>query len=164
MAWRTNSTPRRLTGTDPAFAIIRADEGLRLDAYRDTANIPTIGWGHSGPDVRMGMTISEAQALAFLVADTAHAAAAVDAVTHDVQTGNNQFSAMVSLTFNIGATAFRSSSVLRDHREGEPAAAASAFLMWDKSHVNGKLVVLAGLLRRRKEEAALYLKPDGVRA
>ncbi len=149
---------------DAGLNIVRIDEGLRLDAYRDTAGIATIGYGHTGPDVHMGMVISEAQALIFLRADTAHAAQAVFNATHDVPTTDNQFSAMVSLTFNIGAAAFRGSSVLRDHREGEPGAAASAFQMWDKSHVNGRLVVLAGLLRRRKEEAALYLKPDGVPA
>lgn len=142
------------------LSLIRANEGLRLTAYRDTARILTVGYGHTGPDVHMGQTITEAQAVSLLMADTAHAAAAVDMTTHDVSTSGNQFSAMVSLAFNIGTGAFRSSSVLRFHREGTFWGAAHAFELWDKSHVNGALVVLPGLLQRRKEEAALYLKPD----
>jgi lysozyme len=64
---------------------------------------------------------------------------------------------MVSLAFNIGAAGYRSSTVLRRHRAGAYRAAADAFLLWDKAHVDGQLVTVAGLLNRRKAEMALYL-------
>jgi lysozyme len=64
---------------------------------------------------------------------------------------------MVSLAFNIGSRAFRSSTVLRQHRAGNYAAAADAFLMWDKDHQDGQLVVVPGLLGRRRMERAYYL-------
>ena len=80
--------------------------------------------------------------------------------TDDVPTGENQFAAMVSLCFNIGSGNFKTSSVLRRHREGDDAAAADAFLLWDKAHVDGELVELDGLLRRREAERTLYLTAD----
>ncbi len=141
---------------DAALSIIRIDEGLRLVAYVDAPGW-AVGYGHAGPDVHEGLTITEARAVELLRADVEYAASAVDKFTHDVLTSDNQFSAMASLTFNIGTGAFRTSDVLRLHRAGSPAAAAGAFLVFDKAHVNGQLVFRGGLLRRRKEEAALYL-------
>jgi len=103
------------------------------------------------------MTITEDQAMAFLREDLGQAEAAVDAATSSVETDDNQFAAMVSLCFNIGSGNFRTSSVLRQHLAGNPAAAADAFLMWDKAHVDGGLQVVQGLLNRRQRERELYL-------
>ena len=135
--------------------IIKSGESCRLTTYLDPAGIPTQGWGHT--PATMGQTISQAEADALLVSDIAWAAAAVDGATHDVSTTDNQFSAMCSFCYNVGAGAFRGSSVLRLHRAMKYQGAADAFLMWNRSHVDGKLVVLAGLTRRREEERALYL-------
>jgi len=74
---------------------------------------------------------------------------------------DNQFAAMVSLTFNIGTGAFLGSTVLHQHKAGNFEAAADAFLLWDKAHINGKLVVVPGLLNRRIDERALYLRGGG---
>jgi lysozyme len=106
------------------------------------------------------MAITEDQALAFLREDLGQAEAAVDAAASSVATDDNQFAAMVSLCFNIGSGNFRTSSVLRMHRAGDPAAAADAFLLWDKAHVNGELKEVDGLKRRRERERELYLAPD----
>ncbi len=144
---------------EAGLALVRRDEGLKLTAYRDGAGVLTIGYGHTGPSVTLGETITEAQAIVLLEADLGQAQYAVDDRTHDVATTDMQFSAMVSLCFNIGIGAFRTSSVLRFHRLGRTKIAADSFLLWDKAHVNGKLVVLPGLLRRREEERALYLTP-----
>ncbi|HEY3620417.1 MAG TPA: lysozyme [Candidatus Sulfotelmatobacter sp.] len=139
--------------------LIASSEGLRLNAYRDVAGIWTIGYGHIG-GVGPGMAITEDQALAFLREDLGQAEAAVDAAASSVATDDNQFAAMVSLCFNIGSGNFRTSSVLRLHRAGNPAAAADAFIMWDKAHVNGELKEVDGLKRRRERERELYLAPD----
>ena len=143
---------------DAGLALIERNEGLRVAAYRDIAGIWTIGYGHTGSDVHAGLVITAERATELLRQDVGHAEAAVDAATHDVPTTDNQFSAMVSLAFNIGVAAFRKSSVLRIHRAGNYATAADAFLLWDKAHVNGTLVTVHGLLRRRGEERALYLQ------
>lgn len=137
------------------LALVQRNEGTKLIAYQDVAGIWTIGTGHTPS--HQGQVITMAQANALLLADTAHAAAAVDGATRDVATTDNQFSAMVSLAFNIGTGAFKGSSVLRYHRAKQYQAAADAFLRWNKAHVDGALVTVKGLTRRREEERALYL-------
>ncbi len=138
--------------------IIKTGEGLRLQAYLDPVGIWTIGYGHT--PAQPASVVTQAQANALLIADTAHAAAAVYGATHDVATTDNQFSAMVSLAFNIGVGAFRGSTVLRRHRELAYQEAADAFLMWNKGHINGGLVVIPGLAKRRAQERELYLMKD----
>ncbi len=146
---------------DAGLTIIKTGEGLRLTAYQDIRGIWTIGWGHT--PARSGQVITQAQADQLLLNDIAHSASAIDALTHDVAATENQFSAMVSLAFNIGTGVgsqvggFAHSSVLRFHRQGAYAAAGAAFLLWDKSHVDGKLIVVKPLLKRRQQEEALYL-------
>lgn len=137
------------------LALIESCEGLELTAYQDPAGIWSIGYGHT-PSYE-GQTITDVDAAELLAADVGWACACVYGATHDVPTTDNQFSAMVSIAYNIGAGAFRSSSVLRLHREDDSANAARAFLLWDKMHVNGNLVLSAGLLRRRELERDLYL-------
>ena len=135
--------------------LIKEFEGYRSEAYQDVVGIWTIGYGHIR-GVRPGMTITEEQAAQFLRQDLAHAEASVDHMTSPAPTTNNQFAAMVSLCFNIGSGNFKTSSVLRLHRERDYTSAADAFLRWDKAHVNGQLEEVAGLLRRRQAEKALY--------
>lgn len=60
---------------------------------------------------------------------------------------------MVSLAFNIGTSAFATSTLLKKHLAGDYAGAAAQFARWNKA--GGK--VLAGLTKRRAAEAALYL-------
>lgn len=138
---------------DLGLQIIKRNEGLRLTSYQDTGGVWTIGFGHTPS--HPGQSISLDQAEALLASDIAWAEDAVYGATHTVLTTANQFSAMVSLTFNIGANAFRRSTVLRRHTEGANMAAADAFLLWNQD--NGE--VLKGLVRRREEERELYLNP-----
>jgi GH24 family phage-related lysozyme (muramidase) len=70
----------------------------------------------------------------------------------DAPTTENQFSALVSLAYNIGVGALGRSTVLKRHLDGDYEGAAKAFAMWNKG--GGR--VLKGLVRRRKEEADLY--------
>jgi lysozyme len=141
---------------DAGLTLIKNAEGLRLTAYQDVAGIWTIGYGHTG-GVTPGETITQAQADQFLVADLQTAEAAVQADAGNAPTTDNQFGAMVSLCYNIGSGAFRTSTVLKQHIQGNTQAAADAFLLWDKSTIDGKLQVVQGLLNRRKAEQALYL-------
>ncbi len=147
---------RAITGA--GLNLIESFEGLRLQSYQDVAGIWTIGYGHIR-GVSAGMTITEAQATAFLRQDAADAEQSVDSSCAGVPTTDNQFAAMVSLCFNIGRGNFKQSSVLKSHRAGDTAAAAEAFLKWDKAHVDGALVVVAGLHNRRDKEKAFYLLP-----
>jgi lysozyme len=72
----------------------------------------------------------------------------------------NELAAMTCLAYNIGLGAFRKSTVLRAHNRGDSQAASRAFNLFNKA--GGK--VFDGLVRRRAEEGALYLKPVAVTA
>lgn len=134
--------------------LIESFESCSLAAYQDIAGVWTIGWGHTR-GVYPGMTMTLDQADETLLLDIG--AAEVVVQSRDLVCTENEYGAMVSLCFNIGAGNFIGSTVLRDHEAGNKAAAANAFLLWDKAHVDGQLVVVAGLLRRRKAERGLYL-------
>jgi lysozyme len=141
---------------DAGLTLIKRFEGLKLDAYQDVAGIWTIGYGHIR-GVQPGMHITPEQADDALSDDLAAAENAVGSATAKFQTSDNQYSAMVSLCFNIGSGNFRASTLLREHIAGEFGAAANAFLMWNKSRVHGVLQPVDGLTRRREAERTLYL-------
>lgn len=143
--------------TKAGLEIIKRNEGCRLTAYRDVVNVLTIGWGHTGPEVRDGLTITQAQADAWLASRLANEfEPGVLKALAGAPVTDNQFSAMTSLAYNIGVGGFAGSTLARQHRAGNYQAAADAFLSWNKA--GGQ--VLAGLDRRRGEERALYLTPD----
>ena len=132
---------------------IRGFEGERLTAYPDpaTGGDPwTIGVGHTGPEVKRGLTITEAQSAAYLVADLARFETAVNAATP--VTTQAQFDAMVSLCFNIGASAFARSTLVKKHNAGDYDGAARQFVVWNRAA--GR--VMPGLTRRREAEARMY--------
>lgn len=145
--------PRRIN--KEGFALIRNFEGLRLKAYPDpgTGGDPwTIGYGHTGPDVKKGLVITVERADDLLMADLSRFERCV--ADNCGTATDNQFSAMVSLCFNIGCGAFEESTLLRLHRAGKYDAAAAQFDKW----VRGGGRVLPGLVKRRAAERALYSK------
>ena len=107
----------------------------------------------------MGDTITQEQADAFLVEDLAEFEEAVS--RHVVAPLNdNEFSALVSLVYNIGPGAFSRSTLLKHLNDGRRQAAADQFLVWVNGKVKGVRVVLRGLVSRRKAERELFLKPE----
>lgn len=135
------------------IAIMQFFENYRPNAYYDQHGVPTIGYGHTGPDVQMGMTCTLDQALAWFAKDLAWAERAVtDLVT--VPLTQHQFDALVSFTYNAGRGALASSSLLTSLNAGDMSAVADMFLAWD--HIQG--VVNTGLQRRRVLERALFLE------
>jgi len=131
-------------------------EGCRLAAYQDQVGVWTIGYGHTGPEVVAGLTITQAQAEAYLAADVQSAAACVNRLVA-VQLTQEEFDALVDFVFNLGQGAFASSTLLRLLNAGSFAAAAEQFVQWDRA---GGAVV-AGLLRRRQAETALFNQEAG---
>lgn len=139
--------------------IIKHFEGVRTTAYQDSVGVWTIGYGHTSaagdPQVYAGLTITLDQAEQILRKDLGIFEKGVsDAVK--VTTNDDQFSAMVSFSFNVGLGAYRDSTLLRKHHAGDFAGAADEFLRW--VYAGGQ--VLPGLQRRRNAERALYLSQD----
>jgi lysozyme len=140
--------------TNPAgLDLIKSFEGLRLIGYRCPAGIPTVGYGHTGPEVRVGRRITEEQANTYLINDVSRFERGVTDAIGTTPTTENEFSAMVSLAYNIGLGAFGKSSVLRHHKAGHRLRAAASFLLWVKAA--GK--TLPGLVRRRNAERRMFL-------
>lgn len=136
------------------LAFIRHFEGLRLQLYRDSAGKLTIGIGHlvrPGEDFQGGITV--AQAYAMLRQDVQVAVRAVHRLVKVTLT-QNQFDALVSFVYNLGAEEFAQSTLLRLLTEGKYQAAADQFPRWD--HAAGKVV--DGLLVRRRAERELFLR------
>ena len=147
---------RRMDISISGIDAIKEHEALRLTKYRDQGGKWTIGYGHLiGPFESFPGPITEERALTLLVKDLADAESAVNALV-SVPITQEQYDALVSLTFNIGAGAFRTSSVLRRLNAGDSSGAAEAFALWNKVNIGGRLMASAGLSARRASEAALF--------
>ncbi len=140
--------------SDNCYNLIKRFEGCKLTAYPDpgTGGDPwTIGYGHT-KDVRPGLSITQAQADAYLVKDAQWAADAVnEKVTVDLS--QNQFDALVCFVFNIGGTNFAKSTLLRKLNAGDTLGASLEFLKWNKAG----MTELPGLTKRRAAEQSLFL-------
>jgi len=138
--------------------LLKRWEGCRLKAYRDSVGVLTVGFGHTSaagpPIVKEGMTITQQEAEDILVRDLVKYEAAVSKALKRTP-NENQFSAMVSLCYNIGPGAFAGSSVVRQFNGGNTLTAADSFLLWNKA--GG--VILAGLAKRRADERKLFMTP-----
>ena len=127
-----------------AITLLQRFEGLRLLSYVDPAGVATIGYGHTGADVSVGMQITRETAEALLREDADRAARCVDDHV-DVVLLPSQRAALVSLVYNIGCDAFAKSTLLKRLNEGHARAAAQEFVRW--VHAGGQ--VLPGLVTRR---------------
>lgn len=134
-------------------ALTEESEELKLEAYQDCDGVLTIGWGHTGPDVHVGMKITQEEAVAMLEHDVAWACATVHRLVR-VNLNQNQFDALVDFIFNEGAPRFASSTLLRLLNQADYAGAARQFGVW----VFGGGRRLDGLVTRRGREAALFLE------
>ena len=137
------------------YEIIKQFEGLRLEAYKCPADVWTIGYGHTNK-VKSGDAITEGEADILLALDVQEAERAVSSYV-DVDINQNQFDALVSFVYNLGAGNFKSSTLLKKLNQGDYLGAANEFHRWNKA--GGK--VLRGLVRRREAEANLFI---GVKA
>ncbi|MDE7322631.1 MAG: glycoside hydrolase family protein [Lachnospiraceae bacterium] len=136
--------------------LIKEFESCRLTAYQDIAGVWTIGYGHTG-GVSSGMTISQAQAEAYLKSDLARFEKAVNKYV-TVGITQNMFDALVSFTFNLGEGSLANSTLLKKLNAGDVSGAANEFDKW--VYASGK--VSNGLVRRRAAEKALFLNGAGV--
>jgi lysozyme len=135
------------------IALIKQFEGLRLARYLDAVGKPTIGYGHLIlPNERFTRPLTPAEAEALLRRDLRGAELNLRKLLH-VPVTQQQFDALMSFVFNLGAGRLRSSTLLRYLNAGSPAHAADQFLVWNKA--GGK--PLAGLTRRRQAERKLFL-------
>lgn len=132
------------------LALIKAFEGLKLNAYRCAAGVWTIGYGHT-LGVNPGDTLTEQAADLFLRQDAAVAEASVNRYVN-VPLTQNQFNALVSFVFNLGSGNFRNSTLLKKLNAGDYQGAGEELLRW----VRAGDTTLPGLVRRRAVEKTLF--------
>jgi lysozyme len=133
-------------------------EGARHVAYQDFAKkVWTICEGHTGPDVHAGMVATDAQCSGYLRQDLTAKAKAVLACTPSLAEHPGPFKAATDFAFNAGAGAYCGSTMAKRFAANDVTGGCIAFLAWDKARVNGKLVVVPGLLARRQAEMAMCL-------
>lgn len=130
--------------------LIKSFEGLRLSAYKCPADVWTIGYGTTA-GVKQGQTITKERADELLREDVARFEAQVLRLVK-VPLTQGQFDALTSFVYNLGAGNLGNSTLLRLLNAGDYKGAAAQFDRWNKA--GGK--VLAGLVRRRAAERALF--------
>ncbi|HHV8058517.1 TPA: lysozyme [Salmonella enterica] len=141
--------------SDSGLAALKREEGCKLTAYPDSRGIWTIGTGHTGKvdgvAIHRGMTITQDTAVRLLRDDLSWVERCIaDRVA--VVLNQNQYDALCSLIFNIGANAFIGSTVRRQLNAGNYTAAADAFLKWSRAGSNPTI-----LAPRRGRERAMFL-------
>jgi lysozyme len=137
------------------LALLKHHEGCKLEAYLCPAGVPTIGFGHTGSGVKLGQKISQHQADVILEHDLERFEDCVERSMKGRPLNENQFSALVSLCFNVGELNFVNSTLRKLALRGDFAGAAAEFGRW--VHGGGK--VLPGLVARRADERALFERP-----
>lgn len=166
--------PTSLRVSPAGIALIQEFEGYAkklpdgsVEAYADpgTGGAPwTIGWGsttdEAGQPIKRGTVWPKERAAARFADHVGEFAEKVWSLVKDVPTTQNQFDALVSFAYNVGADidadtiaeGLGDSTLLKKHRTGDYAGAQGQFAVWNKAA--GK--VMPGLTRRRAAEAELY--------
>jgi lysozyme len=137
--------------SDKGIKFLKYVEGVEHKAYIDSGGVATIGVGHTGPEVKLGLVWSDQQIEDSLKKDLKWAE---DAVNGDVACplNQNQYDALVSFVFNVGVHAFEQSTLLKLLNIGDTDGAMHQFMRWNMD--NGHVV--AGLTKRRGAEVALF--------
>ena len=143
--------------SDNGIRLIQEFEGLRLTSYLCSAGVPTIGYGATyypdGSKVKLGQTITKDHATQLLKDHVKEFEGSVIGLLNTTKVNQNQFDALVSFCFNLGAGNLAKSQLLRfvKANPNDPKIAAE-FAKWNRA--GGE--VSRGLVRRRKKEAELY--------
>lgn len=141
------------------ISAIAGYEGFVPHTYEDTVGVKTIGFGHTGPDVKDGQKITKAQAYELLVKDiNKH----WDSIKKSIRVPLHQYEAeaYTSFSYNVGAGNFRSSTLLKKLNLKDYAGACKQLLKWTRA--GGK--VLPGLVKRRQDEYQMCIGKSDAKA
>ena len=137
-------------------------EGIELEAYKCPAGVWTIGVGHTGyvdgKRIAEGLKITRDKAYDLLRGDTKKVEDYLAKQPFVGRLVQRQFDALVSFIFNVGISAFETSTMRRKLCTGaDDASVAEEFGRWVYGTVDGKKVILKGLVYRREKEAEKFL-------
>lgn len=137
--------------SQPGQLFIKNQEGLRLSAYQCSANVWTIGYGHTG-GVKPGMKIDKPTAEKLFLNDLKRVENILKALVK-VPLNQFQFDALASFVFNVGGGNFARSTLLRELNKGNYGAVPTQLRRW--VHGSGG-VKLKGLVLRREREIVIW--------
>lgn len=153
--------------SDKAKEMIKHHEGVRFKPYRCPALLWTIGVGHVLYPAQAKLKLDERNAVplnsednriwtpeevnSLLGKDLARFEQGVARLCPTSVNNQNHFDALVSFSFNLGLGSLQKSALRMKYNRGDIQGAAEEMRKWNKA--GGK--VLAGLTKRRNEEAAL---------
>lgn len=147
--------PELMAVSAKGIDLICSFEGLRLTAYDDGVGVWTIGFGTikypNGVRVKRGDTCTLEQAKSYMKYDLIEFEHTVNSLVK-VPLNQNQFDALVSLTYNIGSGAFKSSTLLKKLNLSDYKGAADQFDVW----VNAGGKRMQGLANRRAKEKEFF--------
>ena len=136
--------------SNKGIELIKKWEGCRLTAYYCPGGVLTIGYGHTGKDVKCGMKITESKAESLLVKDLEKFEKKVDKYNQVYNFNQNQFDSLVSFAYNIGSI-----DQLTNNGKRPINVIAQKILLY--CNANGKR--LSGLYNRRLDEQRLFKSP-----
>lgn len=143
--------------SETGLKLIAQFEGCELTAYKCPAGVLTIGYGHTGKDVKPGMTITKDKAFELLGQDIVKTETVVNRLlSSQINAGNitqGMFDALVSFAYNCGTGNLQKSTLLKKVLANpQDSSIANEFAKWNKA--GGR--VLPGLVKRRKAEVEQY--------
>ena len=148
--------PESMSVSNKGVDLICEFEGKRLVAYDDGVGVWTIGFGTikypNGVRVKKGDTCTLDQAKEYMRHDLIEFEHTVNSSVK-VPLNQNQFDALVSLAYNIGSSAFKSSTLVKKLNTGDYQGAADQFNVW----INAGGKRMQGLVNRRDKEKLLFL-------
>lgn len=148
--------PESMSVSNKGVDLICEFEGKRLVAYDDGVGVWTIGFGTikypNGVRVKKGDTCTLEQAKDYMRHDLIEFEHTVNSSVK-VPLNQNQFDALVSLAYNIGSNAFKSSTLVKKLNAGDYQGAADQFNVW----INAGGKRMQGLVNRRDREKLLFL-------
>lgn len=150
---------------DLAAQLVEALEACRLVGYPDSVGRATNGWGHTGDEVRVGVTITQDIADHDLAVDLAKADRELRACIHPLaipKLHEHQMAALVSFVFNVGAN--RAWTIWKDINAGNLADVPTQLRRFDHGTIGGKLVRIPGLDNRREAEIKFWNTADAGQA
>ena len=132
------------------ISLIKSFEGCELTAYRCSADVPTIGYGHTA-GVSDGDTCTQEEAETMLAEDLVEFEDYVkNYVESELQ--QNEFDALVAWTYNLGPANLKESTMLKELNSGNFEEVPRQMKRWNRA--GGE--VLDGLIRRREAESRLF--------
>lgn len=148
-----------MTASQNCIDLIKLYEGYKSKAYYCPAGVPTIGYGstmyNNGFKVKIGDVINEQEADNLLMWELKNKIVAL----HGLNLNQNQIDACLSFIYNLGIGAFNKSTMKKKIIvDANDSSIKVEFMKWNKARVDGQLIELKGLTKRRKSEATLYFK------